>query len=151
MKNKFNNNIANLTELQKHVTLENGTEQPFNNEYWNNKKAGIYVDIIDGTPLFLSKDKFNSYTGWPSFTKPIAAELLNLIIDKSHNMIRTEVRSKSSDAHLGHFFDDGPKEHGGNRYCINSAALKFIAKEDLKKEGYQEYLKFFIKDHDLKK
>lgn len=124
-----------LSDMQYKVTKENGTEPPFMNEYWNNKKKGIYVDIISGKPLFSSEDKFDSGTGWPSFTKPINdGEILD-IKDMSHGMIRTEVRSKAGDAHLGHVFDDGPGPNG-KRYCINSASLKFIPEEDLEKEGY---------------
>jgi methionine-R-sulfoxide reductase len=135
--------ISHLTKQQKYVTLENGTEPAFNNEYWGNKKTGIYVDVIDGTPLFLSNDKFDSGTGWPSFSKTIDKKNIIEKSDFSLLVKRIEVRSKSSDAHLGHVFDDGPKEKGGKRYCINSASLKFIPKEDLESEGYKDYLKYF--------
>lgn len=135
--------IKNLTPIQKFVTLKNGTEPPFNNEYWDNKKEGIYVDIISGKPLFSSVDKYDSGTGWPSFTKPISQGVILEKTDQSLGLSRTEVRSKESDSHLGHLFSDGPKDKGGLRYCINSAALKFIPKEDLEKEGYGEYLKLF--------
>lgn len=132
-----------LTKMQEYVTKHGGTERPFDNEYWNNKEAGIYVDVVSGKPLFSSTDKFDSGTGWPSFTQPIDANFLKKKTDASLGMERTEVKSADSDSHLGHVFDDGPKDKGGKRYCINSAALRFIAKADLKKEGYAEYEKLF--------
>jgi len=128
----------NLTQYK--VTQENATEMPFQNEYWNHEEEGIYVDIVTGEPLFSSKDKYDAGCGWPSFTKAIEDENIVEKLDKSHGMIRTEVRSKYGDSHLGHVFPDGPKDKGGLRYCINSAALRFIKKEDMEKEGYGGYL-----------
>ncbi|HEQ70962.1 MAG TPA: peptide-methionine (R)-S-oxide reductase, partial [Spirochaetia bacterium] len=115
-----------LTPLQYRVTQENGTEPAFHNEYWNNHRAGIYVDIVSGQPLFSSLDKFESGTGWPSFTHPIRPEAVTTDADSSHGMVRTEVRSTEANSHLGHVFPDGPSAEGGLRYCINSAALRFI-------------------------
>ncbi len=129
-----------LTELQYKVTQENATEAPFTNEYDNFNEKGIYVDITTGEPLFLSSDKFNSGCGWPAFSRPISRKVIKEKIDKSHGMIRTEVRSNTGDAHLGHVFTDGPDELGGLRYCINSASLKFIPIDKMKEAGYEEYL-----------
>jgi peptide methionine sulfoxide reductase msrA/msrB len=127
---------AGLTPLQYEVTQNNATEPPFKNEFWDQYKPGIYVDITTGEPLFLSSDKFESGCGWPSFSKPIDPDVVREKIDLSHGMVRTEVKSRAGDAHLGHVFTDGPKVKGGLRYCINSAALRFIPKEEMVREGY---------------
>lgn len=131
-----------LTPIQFEVTQKNGTEPPFQNEYWDLKDDGIYVDIVSGEPLFSSKDKFESNCGWPSFTKPLPETKLIEKLDESFGMTRIEIRSEKADSHLGHVFPDGPPPTG-LRYCINSAALKFIPKKDLEKEGYGEYKKLF--------
>lgn len=130
-----------LTPLQYEVTQNSATEPPFQNEYWQNFKEGIYVDITTGEPLFVSTDKFESGCGWPSFSKPISPDLVRELNDNSHGMQRIEVRSKTGDAHLGHVFPDGPRELGGLRYCINSASLKFIPKEEMTAKGYGYLLK----------
>lgn len=129
-----------LNNMQYSVTQENATEPPYKNEYWDNEDEGIYVDIVTGEPLFLSKDKFDSGCGWPSFAKPIDYNKLDEEIDDSLGMIRTEVRSKRGNSHLGHLFNDGPRELGGQRYCINSASLRFIPKQSMEREGYAHYL-----------
>ena len=131
-----------LTPLQYRVTQKDGTEPPFDNAYWNNKNHGIYVDVVSGEPLFSSIDKYDSGTGWPSFTKPLVLENIVLKEDRSLFSVRTEVRSRYGDSHLGHLFPDGPQP-SGTRYCMNSAALRFVAEKDLVKEGYGEYTKFF--------
>jgi peptide-methionine (R)-S-oxide reductase len=132
--------IAKLTPEQYRVTQQSGTERPGDGEYLSNKEPGIYVDIVSGEPLFASSDKFESGCGWPSFTKPIEPSNVNEINDVSHGMVRTEVRSLHGDSHLGHVFPDGPKDRGGLRYCINSASLRFIHRDDMKSEGYGDYL-----------
>lgn len=134
--------ISKLSELQKSVTLKNATEPPFKNEYNDNFKKGIYVDLYTGEPLFSSTDKFESGCGWPSFSKPIENKEITEHRDSTFGMERIEVRSKTSDSHLGHVFTDGPKDKGGLRYCINSAAVKFIPAEEMEEKGYGEYIKF---------
>ena len=128
-----------LTPLQYEVTQNGGTEPPFRNEYWDNHEPGLYVDVVDGTPLFSSVDKFDSGTGWPSFTRPISEDATQRTSDGSLGMERVEVLSKHAGSHLGHVFDDGPPEAGGERWCMNSAALRFIPLADLEKEGYGEW------------
>lgn len=135
---------SKLTPLQFEVTQKEGTERPFQNEYWDNHKDGIYVDVVSGEPLFSSKDKFDSGTGWPSFTRPLEPENIVEKKDKSHGMIRVEARSKHGDSHLGHVFEDGPNPTG-LRYCMNSASMRFIPRENLEKEGYAEYKGLFEK------
>jgi methionine-R-sulfoxide reductase len=135
--------VSRLSPEQYRVTQRNGTERPFENAYWDNKEPGIYVDLVSGEPLFTSMDKFDSDCGWPSFTKPIEAENVVEHNDTSHGMVRTEVRSTQGDSHLGHVFPDGPREAGGLRYCINSAALRFVPLDQLESEGYGSYRKLF--------
>ncbi len=132
--------LAALTPMQFRVTQEGATERPGTGEHLNNDESGIYVDIVSGEPLFASSDKFESGCGWPSFTKPIVADFVNELRDVSHGMVRTEVRSTHGDSHLGHVFNDGPREAGGLRYCINSAALRFIARDEMEAEGYGAYI-----------
>lgn len=131
-----------LTQMQYDVTQNSATEPPFNNEYWDNHRKGIYVDIITGEPLFVSTDKFDSGCGWPSFSSPLPTASIVEKSDYSHGMTRTEVRSGSADSHLGHVFNDGPQERGGMRYCINSAALDFIPLEEMESSGYADYIKY---------
>jgi len=146
---EYNRNPAAVDALspeQYHVTQKNGTERAFTGEYWDNHEPGIYVDVVSGEPLFASVDKFDSGSGWPSFTKPIDSENVVEKRDFSHLMIRTEVRSTHGDSHLGHMFTDGPRAAGGLRYCINSAALRFIHLDDLEAEGYGRYTTLFNKE-----
>jgi methionine-R-sulfoxide reductase len=133
-----------LTPEQFKVTQQNGTEPPFRNEFWNHHEPGLYVDIVSGEPLFSSLDKFDSGCGWPSFSKPVTGEKLVEKRDTTFGMTRVEVRSPAADSHLGHVFDDGPRDRGGLRYCINSASLRFIPVNQLEKEGYDRYLEPFI-------
>jgi peptide-methionine (R)-S-oxide reductase len=138
--------VGALSPEQYQVTQKNGTERPFTGEYWDNHEPGIYVDVVSGEPLFASVDKFDSGTGWPSFTRPVDDANVVSKRDFSHLMIRTEVRSAHGDSHLGHVFNDGPKADGGLRYCINSASLKFIHLDDLEAQGYGEYRALFTKE-----
>lgn len=145
----YNKNPAAVDALspeQYHVTQRNGTERPFTGEYWDNHEPGIYVDVVSGEPLFASVDKFESGSGWPSFTKPLDATNVKEKRDFSHLMLRTEVRSAHGDSHLGHVFTDGPRAQGGLRYCINSAALRFVHLDELEAQGYGEYKTLFTKE-----
>jgi peptide-methionine (R)-S-oxide reductase len=132
--------VDRLTPEQRRVTQHSGTERPFTGEYDGNKEPGIYVDVVSGEPLFASTDKYESGSGWPSFTKPIVPANVNEVRDTTHGTVRTEVRSVHADSHLGHVFPDGPADRGGLRYCINSASLRFIARDEMESEGYGEYL-----------
>jgi peptide-methionine (R)-S-oxide reductase len=136
---------SRLTPLQFDVTQREGTERAFDNEYWNNKEPGIYVDVVSGEPLFSSLDKYDSGTGWPSFTKPISMDSITTKTDRGFFTTRTEVRSRLADSHLGHVFDDGPQATGGKRYCMNSASLRFIPADKLKESGYGEFAPLFEK------
>ena len=136
--------LKKLNSEQYRVTQQNGTETPYQNAYYNNEEEGLYVDVVSGEPLFTTNEQYDAGCGWPSFTKPVSEVEVNL--DTSHGMRREEVRSKDADSHLGHVFDDGPVEAGGLRYCINSAALRFIPRDRLEEEGYGEYLKHFDKE-----
>lgn len=143
---KYNKNpkaISGLSPEQYRVTQRDGTERPFENAYWDNKEPGIYVDVVSGEPLFASVDKFDSGTGWPSFSKPLDPDNVVENTDVSRGITRTEVRSSHGDSHLGHVFPDGPREQGGLRYCINSASLRFVPLDDLENEGYEVYRKLF--------
>jgi peptide-methionine (R)-S-oxide reductase len=148
MTHKYNRNpaaVAALSPEQYHVTQKNGTERPFTGEYWDNHEPGIYVDVVSGEPLFVSTDKFESGSGWPSFTRPIQGD--NVVQKRDFKLLvpRTEVRSAHGDSHLGHVFKDGPRDQGGLRYCINSAALRFIHLDELESQGYAEYKRLFLK------
>jgi len=135
--------LSALTPEQYRVTQEDGTERAFTGEYWDNHEPGIYVDVVSGEPLFASTDKFESGSGWPSFTKPLERDYVKENTDRSHGMVRTEVRSMNGDSHLGHVFPDGPRDKGGLRYCINSAALRFVHRDNLEAEGYGAYTQLF--------
>ena len=140
--------VSRLTPEQYQVTQQNGTERAFDNEYWDNKEPGIYVDVVSGEPLFASVSKYDSHSGWPSFTVPIDPGNVIEHRDAGYGMVRTEVRSVHGDSHLGHVFPDGPADQGGLRYCINSAALRFIPLDDLEREGYGAYRTLFEPAHD---
>lgn len=135
--------LKQLSPLQYQVTQLSATEPPFHNDFWDNQRPGLYVDIVSGEPLFSSRDQYDAGCGWPSFTKPIDPEEIMEKADLNHGMRRTEVRSRTADSHLGHVFSDGPRETGGLRYCINSASLRFIPKEELEREGYGAYIALF--------
>jgi methionine-R-sulfoxide reductase len=141
--NKNPEAVSLLTPEQYRVTQQDGTERPFQNEYWDNKEPGLYVDVVSGEPLFASVNKFDSSSGWPSFTRPIEPENVIENVDTSHGITRTEVRSTHGNSHLGHVFPDGPLEGGGLRYCINSASLRLIPVDELESEGYGDYTKLF--------
>ena len=138
--------LSRLTPDQYRVTQQDGTETPFENEYWDNDEPGVYVDVVSGEPLFASFDKFDSSSGWPSFAKPIDAQNILELRDASYGTVRTEVRSTHGDSHLGHVFPDGPLEAGGLRYCINSASLRFIHRDELESAGYREFRKLFAEE-----
>ena len=144
--NKNPEAISSLSPEQYRVTQRDGTERPFQNAYWDNKEPGLYVDVVSGEPLFASVNKYDSHSGWPSFTKPIEPANVVEKTDVTYGMVRTEVRSAHGNSHLGHVFPDGPPEAGGMRYCINSASLRFVPLDDLEREGYGEYRKLFKKD-----
>ena len=137
---KSEESISMLTPEQFRVTQQNGTERPGTGEYLHNSEPGIYVDVVSGEPLFTSSDKFESGCGWPSFTKPVVASHINELTDTDYGMVRTEVRSTHGDSHLGHVFTDGPDERGGLRYCINSASLRFVHRDNMEAEGYGKYI-----------
>jgi peptide-methionine (R)-S-oxide reductase len=139
--------VSRLSAEQYNVTQLGATEPAFKNVYWNAKRAGLYVDVVSGEPLFASTDKYDSDTGWPSFTTPVEPANVHYVADRSYGMIRTEVRSAHGDSHLGHVFEDGPPEAGGRRYCLNSAALRFIPLADLQAEGYGQYVDLFDDGH----
>lgn len=151
MDNSKKGEFKHLNDMQKYVTQHDGTEPPFQNEYWDNHEDGIYVDVVSGDPLFSSLDKFDSGTGWPSFTKPIETSHVKTETDTKMSLPRTEVRSAGADSHLGHVFDDGPADKGGKRFCINSSALRFVPVADLEKEGYGDFLYLFEGRQDGKK
>lgn len=147
--NKNPDAVSALSPEQYRVTQKDGTERPFTGEYWDKKEPGLYVDVVSGEPLFASVDKFDSGSGWPSFTKPVDAENVVEISDRSYGMVRTEVRSTHGDSHLGHVFPDGPRDAGGLRYCINSASLRFVPVDELESEGLGHYVKLFVNKGDV--
>jgi peptide-methionine (R)-S-oxide reductase len=147
--NKNPDAVSALSPEQYRVTQKDGTERPFTGEYWDKKEPGLYVDVVSGEPLFASVDKFDSGSGWPSFTRPVDAENVVEISDRSYGMVRTEVRSTHGDSHLGHVFPDGPRDAGGLRYCINSASLRFVPVDELESEGLGHYVKLFVNKGDV--